>query len=130
MQNKIKIAVCDDSFFDREINKLYIEDYMLQKGFETEIQTFSSGTELLNTDLTQFSLIFLDIYMDGINGIETAKTINKINPGIKIVFCSSSPEFAAESFEVEAYHYFIKPMRRDRFQNLMDELFGESEEQP
>lgn len=123
MEKKIRIAVCDDSFFDREINKLYIEDYMEQKGYETEIQTFSSGRELLSSDLTEYALVFLDIYMDGINGIETARAINRVNPGMKIVFCSSSPEFVSESFEVEAYRYFIKPMKRDKFKELMDELF-------
>ena len=121
---KVKIAVCDDSFFDREINKMYIEDYFSGKGYDAEIITYESGNDFLASDYSDCNLVFLDMYMDGISGPETAKEIVKNNKDIKIIFCSSSPEFVDDSVEVSALRYFIKPMSREKFEDVMNELFA------
>lgn len=129
MKEKIYIAVCDDSIFDRDITKIFIDDYLEAKGYDAEIDTFSSGTDFLKSDLSKYSLVFLDIYMAGINGVDTARSIVKQKKDIKIIFCSSSPEFVKESFEVDAIRYFIKPIKRQKFQEVMDEFFTNRSEQ-
>lgn len=123
MDNKIKIAVCDDSVFDRDITQMYIELYLQERGIAGEIICFSSGTEFLATDLSQYALVFLDIYMEGINGVETARRIMEENPRMKIIFCSSSPEFVDEAIEIDVMRYFIKPIIHEKFRNVMDDFF-------
>ncbi len=125
MNKKTKIAVCDDSVFDRDITKMYIEDYLNERGTESEIDCFSSGTEFLSSDISQYTLVFLDIYMVGINGVETARKLMEENPETKIIFCSSSPEFVDEALEIDVLRYFIKPIIREKFKKVMDEFFNE-----
>lgn len=122
---KIKIALCDDQVLDRVIIKLYLEMFFSEKGVETEIVEFSSGTELLEADLASFSVAFLDIYMDSMTGIEAAQRILAVNKDIKIMFCSSSPEFSQEFLDMGAFGYFIKPISPDKLSSSMNKLYDE-----
>lgn len=62
-------------------------------------------------------LIFLDIQMPGINGIEFAKTISKET---FVIFTTAFSEFAIDSYEVDAIDYLIKPVRLERFQKAVE----------
>ena len=65
--------------------------------------------------------------MPGQNGLETAREIRLLNSSSKIIFLTSSDEFAVESYEVSAYHYLLKPISKDRFFSVMDKLIKEHE---
>ena len=76
---------------------------------------FSSGEEFLGAFTAgKYDLIFLDIYMDGITGMETAKRIRRADHGCRIIFITTSPEFAVESYDVSASFYLLKPTERTR----------------
>ncbi len=122
---KIKIALCDDQVLDRVIIKLYLEMFFSEKGIETEIDEFVSGTELLASDISSYSIAFLDIYMDSMTGIEAAQRILAVNKNIKIMFCSSSPEFSQEFLDIGAYGYFIKPISSEKLSVTMNKLYDE-----
>ncbi|MDR7131847.1 DNA-binding LytR/AlgR family response regulator [Algoriphagus sp. 4150] len=66
-------------------------------------------------------LIFLDIQMPGITGIEFAKTISQKT---LVIFTTAYSEFALDSYEVEAVDYLIKPVRFDRFQKAVEKAQG------
>ena len=61
----------------------------------------------------KYDLIFLDIYMDGITGMETAKRIRRADHGCRIIFITTSPEFAVESYDVSASFYLLKPIEKN-----------------
>lgn len=123
MENGIlKIALCDDQLLDREIIKLYLGMFFMERGINIKIDEFSSGAELLEADLSSYSIAFLDIYMGEITGIETAKKFLEQNKDIKILFCSSSPEFSQEFLEMGAFGYFIKPLSNQKFNATMSRL--------
>ena len=69
-----------------------------------------------------YDVIFLDIIMPGQNGINTAKEIRKQDNNVKIIFLTSSDEFAVESYTVGAYFYQMKPIVKDSFYKLMDSV--------
>lgn len=123
--DKVKIALCDDQVLDRVIIKLFLEMFYSEKGEEVEITEFESGTELLKADVNEYSIAFLDIYMDNMTGIEAAKKILSINKNIKIMFCSSSPEFSQEFLDIGAYGYFIKPISPEKLTVTMNKLYEE-----
>lgn len=123
MRNSIKIAVCDDSVFDREIIKHFLNEYLNQNRLYAQIDEFSSGELFLSSDTSCYSLVFMDIYMNGLNGMETAKTIIQENPNIQIIFASASTDYAAEAFTIEALHYIVKPIEKPQLFRVLDKFF-------
>lgn len=121
----IRIAICDDSSIDMGIIKAFLEDYYAKKNCFCEISTFKNGEELLDTyenSGNKFHLLFLDILMDKINGMETATRIRKMDDTVKIVFCTVSPEYAVESYDVFAYGYLVKPFDAAKMRLLLDKF--------
>ena len=70
---------------------------------------------------------FLDVVMPGQNGMDVAKEIRQYDTNMKIIFLTSSPEFAVESYSVGAYFYQLKPIWEESFFRLMDAVLAECE---
>jgi len=106
----IRIGICDDENFFQHNLREHIEKYMIQKKLSYEINLFSSGEEiiLLNNDLLQYDIIFLDINMNELNGIETAKIIRKYNKSIFLVFITAHISHSLEGYKVNAIRYLLK----------------------
>ena len=105
-----QIAICDDSSIDREI--------LQKKIYKTEkyvglfrIYEYASGTDLLKAmESINFSLVFLDIQMNGMDGEETAVKIREINNRVVLVFITGYAEPTPRTFHVQAYRYIKKNM--------------------
>ena len=123
MNNSIRIAVCDDLKTERQKIILLLSSYLDQNNLYAEIDEFESGEAFLSSDMTRYSLIFLDIFMGGLNGMETAKKIIQSNQKIQIVFASTSIDFAAEAFNIEALHYIVKPIGKKQVYSVLDKFF-------
>ena len=100
----LKIAFCDD---DLEILKelgILLDKYKTERDEDLTCTVFQSPLELLAAIEKGFSfdILFLDILMPGENGIETAKEIRQYDNNMKIIFLTSSPEFAVQSYTVKA----------------------------
>ncbi len=112
----LSIAICDDEEYFRITEKQLILKYMAGKNCECMIDMYESGKELLNLreELNQYHIIFLDVNMEEIDGIETAKEIRKISKDVFIVFTSNifailglrSLYFALN--HVMGYFYYLK----------------------
>ena len=123
MENYISIAVCDDRKADRETVLALLASYLDQNNLYAEIDTFESGEDFLSSDLSRYHLVFMDIFMDGRNGMETAKEMIQKNRKMQIVFVSTSIDFAAEAFDIEALHYLVKPVERAQIYRVLDKFF-------
>lgn len=122
----LKIAFCDD---DLEILKelgILLDKYKKERDEDLTYTVFQSPLELLAAIEKGFSfdILFLDILMPGENGIETAKEIRQYDNNMKIIFLTSSPEFAVQSYTVGAYFYQLKPVWEESFFRLMDAVLG------
>lgn len=121
----MKIAICDDEeVFNEQTIELITS--MLAKPAECEIKTYFSGETLLDEYASnRFDIVFLDIEMNGINGIDTAREIRKIDENVIIVFLTSYQEFALAGYEVNAYRYLIKNqpiyVYEKQFKSIFDE---------
>lgn len=110
-----RIAVCDDVYLERKI----LCELLQQLDSKQIIHDFSSGEDLLSS--TQiYDLVFLDIYMNGITGMETAKKLKEKNPKSMIVFLTSSEEHAVESYEINAFDYIVKPLQIVRLSKVLE----------
>lgn len=123
MENSIKIAVCDDMKADREKIISLLSSYLDQNNLCAEIDEFESGEAFLQSDITCYRLSFMDIFMGDLNGMETAKKIIQLNDKIQIVFASTSIDFAAEAFNIDALHYIVKPIEKAQIYHVLDKFF-------
>lgn len=70
----------------------------------------------------EYQVIFLDICMEGTNGIETARILRQTDPDLLLVFVTSSPEYVWDAFPVHPFDYLLKPYREEKLFQLADEL--------
>ncbi len=113
----IKIAICDDEVTILSKVKDLIKEY---KKFPIEVSTFSSGEELLDSNI-YYDIIILDIDMKGINGIDTAKKIREKDKGVRIIYLTNYTDYTIFAFNVHAFAYLLKPVDKDELFNQLDE---------
>ena len=120
----ISIAICDDSSNVLRNLEENIQDYARKN--EKEIRTFSfhDGSELIENHIGRFDIIFLDIKMPKMNGIETAKKIRENDSNVIIIFLTSLVQYALEGYDVNAANYLIKPISRKRMEMELDRWVG------
>lgn len=116
----IHIAICDDLAEDRKRLHDLLTDYIEEKDISAIISIYKSGEEFLQSETADVDLAFLDIYMNEINGMETAKALMAKNRLAQVIFITTSPEFAAEAFSIDAFNYLMKPVERRPLFRIMD----------
>lgn len=125
----IKIAFCDDDMeVLHQMNEL-LDRYRVERNEDITYAAFQSPFELL-TEIEKgirLDILFLDVVMPGQNGMDAAKEIRQYDTNMKIIFLTSSPEFAVESYSVGAYFYQLKPIWEESFFRLMDAVLAECE---
>ena len=127
----IRIAVCDDSpeFLQQAVNM--VERWSEESGVPAEIYRFDNGDVLLAKNaVTHMDIIFLDIIMPLQSGIDTAKELRQSDKAVKIIFLTSSPEFALDSYEVKAQDYLLKPVTYEKVKETLTECSHTFEEEP
>ena len=75
-------------------------------------------------------IIFLDIIMPLLNGMDTARELRQHDRAVQIIFLTSSPEFALESYEVRAQGYILKPVSQEKLSKELNELAIQYDEEP
>ena len=115
-----KVAFCDDDLSVIETISVLINQYRVKRNLEIEYAAFQSPLELLAEieKGMRFDVLFLDVVMPGENGIEVAKEIRQYDNNTKIIFLTSSEEFAVQSYTVGAYFYQLKPIWEESFARL------------
>lgn len=123
-----KIAVCDDEL--SEIKKIC--DFITRFSFESEIEfivdRYTNGKSLIkayNAKTEKYDIIFLDVEMPELNGIETAQLIREFpDRNVLIVFITSYPEYMQDSFDVQAFQYLTKPISYHLFKEKFQKIIG------
>ena len=115
----LQIAVCDDDIRMRD----YLEGLIVSNYTDCQVTKFASGTQLLLGE-NRFDILLLDIAMDHLNGIETAKRIRK-HSDATIIFITALKEYVFDAFDVEAFHYILKPVDETKFNEIFDRAVKE-----
>lgn len=126
----MNIAIIDDMQMEIEILKEMLNEYKKIHTQDFSVSSFTSAKEFL-ADFKPYSytLIFLDIFMDDMNGIEAATKIREIDPSATLVFLTTSHEHMLEAFSFHAYDYISKPASPTRIFQLMDDLLPNNEKE-
>ena len=127
----MKIAVCDDSRMDRENLISLLREYEQSKSIEFEIAEYDSGEALLeNTAVLQdCRIIFMDINMEQVSGLEAAAKIKSLYPGVRIVLVTAFMNYALEGYKVKASRFLVKDDLPITIAECMDALVGEIEQE-
>lgn len=110
-----KIAVVDDEYIEVERISGLLSKYSSQAKYDFEIFRFSSGEEFLASDYGSIDIVFLDIEMAALSGLDTAREIRKTNQSIIIIFCTKLVQYAINGYEVNALGYLVKPVQEYSF---------------
>lgn len=105
-----KVAVCDDETVFSEKLIAMIMSYMKKKGIACEVTSFSSGREFIERgmEILQYRIVFLDINMEDMDGMETARRIRILSDDTYIVFVTAFLDYMQEGYKVDAVRYIVK----------------------
>lgn len=119
----LKIAVCDDEKNICDYIEKRVTDYLAKIDEDAEISVFYDSAPLLEAckKSNDFDIIFLDIKMKTINGVDCAKLLRENDVNSLIVFVTSSAEYVFSGYEVKAFRYILKT----DLVNAFDRIFGE-----
>lgn len=118
----MKIAICDDEKNFLEMLKSKIYDYSNIHNWESIIDTYSTGYDLINSNI-QYDIIILDYQMDNLNGLETAKLLRSgTNKLTCIIFLTSYPEVAIPAYSVDTYRFVVKNTLFDGLYKALDDF--------
>ena len=127
----IRIAICDDEWICLDNTKRFMEQWSAQSGVPVRIDCFDNGDALLAKVRTaRMDIIFLDIVMPLLNGMDTAREIRELDKTIPILFLTSSPEFALESYSVKANGYLLKPVQYEQIVEVLNDCATALREEP
>lgn len=118
----IKIAICDDESYICARLEYILLDILKELGIQNEIETFESGEALCLEMARQcFDLVFLDIELPNINGIEIGRYIRDVlqNERLQIVYISGYPNYAMELFDFHPMNFLIKPFEKDKVRRVI-----------
>ena len=116
----MRIAICDDEKNIREL----IANKVAKQYPDAEISFFQSGEELLLSD-EPIDILFLDIQMSGIDGMETARELRKKDKSVILVFVTAVEEYVFQAFDVGAFNYIVKPIDDGKFSDVLHRAVDE-----
>ncbi|MGO5114433.1 LytR/AlgR family response regulator transcription factor [Candidatus Avoscillospira sp. LCP25S3_F1] len=119
----LRIAVCDDMDTQRKQTTALLTHYLQSRpDLYGQVETFSSGGALLAQTEARggFDLYILDILMPELSGIETGRRLRALGNGGEIIYLTQSNDFAADSYDVHAFFYLLKPVDRAKFFQILD----------
>ena len=121
----MKIAICDDEVAVSEVTKSLLQQWAIHQSISLSVHCYENGDDLILAQKSEcFDLIFLDVLMPLLNGIDTAKELRRQNQNVPIIFLTSSKEFAFDSYEVKALQYLLKPVSPNQLWSIMDDFIA------
>ena len=123
----LRIAICDDEPEQIEILKNHIIRVLFRLNMDAPITAFGSGEALLAYCKAGqgFEMIFLDISMANINGIDTAKLIHERDRKALVVFVTGSADYLQKGYEARAFRYLIKPATEAMIEDVLKQALRE-----
>lgn len=117
----MNIAICDDEKKLRRDLRNLIEIHLELRGLAYQIEEYESGAALLERDKTEvIDILFLDIEMPVLGGMETAKALRAAGKSMLIIFVTAYPDYVFQGYEVQAFHYILKPYQENKIKEVLN----------
>lgn len=123
----ISIAIVDDEKPIRDLYESYLKEWAVKK-YNIKIEKFESAEEFLfkYEDDSSLDLLLLDIEMKGINGVELAKKLRDKEDRLQIIFISGYSEYITYGYDVDALHFLVKPISKEKLYNILDKALAKT----
>lgn len=115
----MNIAVVDDSSQDAELLKKYIKRYFEEKKESYHLYIYANGLDFLDDFEKNFDIVFMDIEMPHLDGVETAKRMRQMDERVVLVFITNMAQYAIRGYEVDAIEFMVKPVGYYNFSDKM-----------
>lgn len=115
----MRIAIVEDDSMESSRLKSYITKYAEKSGKPIEIDIFEDGLTFLSDYNAGYDIVFMDIKMPNMNGLDIAKHLRKVDKDVCLIFVTSMSQYAIKGYEVNALDYILKPVE---YQNFVDKL--------
>ena len=122
----LKICIVDDEIEVHHKLEAYLEQYASEKQVMFIKKFYFDGAQFLQEYPSDTNIVFLDIEMAELDGMETALKLRSVNPDISIVFITNLTQYAIRGYEVDALDYLVKPVKYEDFSRMMDKVVNRS----
>lgn len=121
----MRIAICEDDKMQQQELEALILSFSLAESIE--LIKFDSGEELIEAyrKNQRFSIILLDMQMDGLDGIQTAKIVRKYDKNCPIIIITAIMEYAIKGYSIDAYDFILKPVKEEKFKRILSKVVKE-----
>lgn len=122
----MNIAVCDDDNISRKLISLLLDEYISSTEQEISYSVYTHGEDLMDDALKigGFDIYILDVMMPELNGIELGLALRKASYEGKILYLTSSEDYALDAFKAKAFNYIVKPIKKETFFYALDEVIA------
>lgn len=121
---KLTVAVCDDNNIELNNEAKFISKILNEKGITNTVKKYDTPEKLLSSS-APYDIVFLDVEMDELNGIETAKKLKKENKNCLIIFITNYWDYLDNAFAVNAFRYWKKPLDEQQLSNGINSAIKE-----
>ncbi len=120
----MRISIIEDEKVHRDLLVSYIDEWKISNRIETDVRQYESAEQFLfDYDVdNNFDVLFIDIQMSGMNGVELSKLIREKDKNIVIIFTTGILDYIQEGYEVEAMHYLLKPLNKEKVHHCLERV--------
>ncbi|MDE5932471.1 MAG: response regulator [Lachnospiraceae bacterium] len=120
----LRIAICDDEQFYREKIQSLLKQYFKKRNLQYEVEAFVSGEDFLRQceNRVRYDIVFMDISMEKLDGMQTARQIRAFHSDTSIVFVTAFIDYALEGYKVNAVRYILKDTLDGAVAECMDAI--------
>ena len=111
----IRVAIVEDDEAERQKIRDNLNYVMDTEQTALEVDTFSTGLAFIGRYTGQYDIVLMDIDMPGMNGMETAKALRKVDQAVILIFVTNMAQYAISGYEVDALDFILKPVNRYSF---------------
>ena len=119
----MRVAVIDDENIFRMQLKMMVEKLSSKKEIPLEVEEFSNGPDFISAlSEKRYDIVFMDIYMPDMDGIETAKKLRELTERTFLIFMTASEGHYPDAFSLHAFDYVTKPFNLERIDQVFTEI--------
>lgn len=121
----MKVAICDDEEVQCELLKSYLREWSTESKVSCQIHAYPSAEAFLfeYEVIKGYQVLFLDIQMKNISGMELAKQLRALGEDVCIIFVTGNTEYVFQGYGVQALDFIVKPITKERLFEVLDKAY-------